>query len=819
MTANVTSQKVRKTSRMRWVIEMLLAKLKTSAERLHIIMAIAVGMLPINLAYALDPPHDIPTSNIDCVSCHVPHGAPGGTITKVEGNPNLCMACHNPVGDASARSFVDSDQALPGLAGTSHRWDSGPSGHVEAALTNTSPGSIRSGGVFSGRIERTYTISISSGGESGIALFDWSDSEGNSASGVLSGDDVPLADGLSVRFIDGGSSPSFQSGDSWTLNVRTDLRLPDFNNPDEKQMAARLTDPVLLDRGPPRVWDFTYSKVVCSVCHDQHSQKLTPFDPAAPGFGGAGTGAGRHFQRHGNAANEMCVICHSPRNVQSSSDGSHPVGVTIPVDEFQSPATLPLDPDANVVCMSCHTPHFSDSGGANGGQGDGYILRQSINDLCLECHTLADQTNGSHFDNLAGALWPGGQYGSSFPPHSRDKQGACVNCHWPHGWPDNDDTSVDFERLWVERYDATDDGGDPDDAEDLCYTCHDGDPAQANIRADFLKGANGSSIFHHPVMDSEQGNDAVGGGFRTVECVDCHNPHKARGDNRYAGISGTNLDGSSTPAITEAEQYKLCFNCHGDSYNQSRDLTSNKRLDFNTTEANSGYHPVTQAGRNQSANLQAQLTDSDSGLTTGSTIRCTDCHNSDVTGGTPGPVVDSSGLTQGPHGSTNAAILRANFSTNYTGQNWNNNNAALCFLCHDQNRLLARERSDGARTNFYNGDRDNLHWYHLTDKDTTASCLSCHYDIHSNRTADNTQYRWRVGGQWFTSTTPPENVKSHLVNFAPDVQAFNFSMPRWQINTETGQRRCDLSCHGGEMDSTDKAQYEPPAGDEPSHTY
>ena len=88
-----------------------------------------------------------------------------------------------------------------------------------------------------------------------------------------------------------------------------------------------------------------------------------------------------------------------------------------------------------------------------------------------------------------------------------------------------------------------------------------------------------------------------------------------------------------------------------------------------------------------------------------------------------------------------------------------------------------------------------------------------------DRTAGNTEYRWWVNGQWFTSTSPPANVKSHLVNFAPDVGPLNFSEPRWQIDTETGERRCDLACHGGEMDSTDKAMYQPPAGDEPSHTY
>ena len=745
-------------------------------------------------AWALDPPHDI-SNNINCINCHTPHGAAGGSITREAGNPNLCMTCHNPGGIAAPRPFADVDQALPGVGGSSHRWDSGPSGHVERQPGNTSPGTLRSGGAFSGRIENRYTITITATGDLGTAAYGWSDAQGNNGSGIA-GNDVPLDRGLLLDFADGGTSPSFLAGDSWLLEVRVDLRLPDFGDPFERPMAQRLAGLVGLGGG---VFDTTYARVVCSVCHDQHSQEHQPFDPSAPPFLGDGTGEGRFFQRRDNDFNQMCVVCHAARNVASSALGSHPVGVPIPGGEFRSPLALDLDPNAEVGCLTCHAPHYADSGGANGGNGDGYLLNQDIGNLCLDCHTLADHAGGSHFDSATGALWPGGQYGSSFAAHGADKRGFCINCHWPHGWADDDQPSGDYPRLWVEQYDVAADGSDPDDAEDLCYTCHDGAPAQSDIRADFLKGSNGAEIFHHPVMDSEQTPG------RSVECVECHNPHRARADNRLAGVTGVDLAGSpvgpGTADPREPLQAEVCFKCHGDSYNNARILTSNKRLDFDTSDANSGYHPVTQPGRNQSANLAAQLL---GGLTTASTLQCTDCHNSDATAASPGPVADSAALTQGAHGSSHATILRANFDKNYQGQgNWTNSRANLCFLCHDPNVLLPRRFDDGARTNFYqqNG-RDNLHDYHLTDK--------------SNRSAGNTEYRWRVNGQWFTSTTPPANVKTHLVSFAPDVEANNFAMPRWQINTETGVRSCDVSCHGRAMDDE---PYQPPSGDEPSHTF
>ncbi len=776
-----------------------------SAPRIRVLVMLAAAWLP---GYALDPPHDI-SNAIDCINCHTPHGAPGGSITREAGNPNLCMTCHTPAGLAGNRPFSDADQALPGVRGNSHRWDSGPSGHVERQPGNTSSGSLRAGGVFSGRIENRYTITINLGGNTGLATFDWSDTAGNNGSGVT-GSDVPLAEGLLLDFADGDAAPSFVAGDSWLLEARTDLRLPNFGDPFERPMSQRLAGVRNLGGG---VFDTTYAKVVCSVCHDQHSQENQPFDPSAPPFLGDGSGAGRHYQRRDNDANQMCVVCHAARNVTAASQGSHPVGVTLPGGDFQPPATLPLDNASRVVCMTCHSPHYADSGGANAGAGDGYLLNQDIGELCLSCHILADAAAGSHFDAADGALWPGGEYGSSFPAHGADRRGTCVNCHWPHGWADDDQPAADYPRLWVEQYDIAADGSDPDDAEDLCYTCHDGTPARTDIRGDFLKGANGAEIFHHPVMDSEQ---SAG---RSVECTSCHNPHRARGDNRLAGVDGIDLTGSPVGAGTanprEPLQQEVCFKCHGDSYNSARSLTSNKRLDFATDDSNSGYHPVTQPGRNQSANLAAQLR---GGLSIASTLACTDCHNSDATAAVPGAVVDSAALTQGPHGSTQATILRASFDKDYTGQGaWNNDRANLCFLCHDPAVLLPRRFADGARTNFYqDGGRDNLHDYHLGDKSATHSCLSCHFDIHSNRSAGNTEYRWWLNGQWFTSTSPPANVKSHLVSFAPDVQPNNYTLPRWQINTETGQRGCDVQCHGRAMDDE---PYQPPSGDDPSHTY
>jgi predicted CXXCH cytochrome family protein len=811
--------------------------------------ATVVALLWLHATPALathQPPHDSSFA-VECLSCHVPHGAAGNVLTNYDAVPALCMSCHVPGDQASALPFSDQDQAFPGESGTSHRFDSGQSGHVEATLGNASSGRLRSGGSFTGRIENRYTLTVTSSGDVGIATVDWIDAFGNAGVGLVSAETVPLADGLLLRFEDGDSAPSFVAGDTFTLSVRTDLRLPEFNDVDlfEDAMARRLS--FLGPKLPDKSHDTTWSKVVCTVCHDPHSQDHPPFDPTAPADPTVytGPGSGRHLQRQDNDLNQMCVVCHSARDVASASDGSHPVSVAIPASaDFKAPPVVPLTATSQVVCMTCHDVHVADSGGANGGLGDGYLLRDpdqdpatgalAIGDLCLQCHTLAGDGSentvtelaGSHFDTASGVLWPGGQYGSGFPAHPAQYRGFCVNCHWPHGWPDDADMAVDYPRLWVERYDVAADGSDPADAEDLCFTCHDSAPATSDVRGDFLKGSNDLSaapnadVFHHPISDVEQ-NSAAG---RSVECVDCHNPHRATAADRHAGVSGVDIDGATLPAGSATlAQEEVCFKCHGDSFNPSRPNTSNKRLDFAID--NSAFHPVVQAGRNQSQNLAEQL--AGAGLGTGDTIRCTDCHNSNAFAATSGVVVDSPSVTVGPHGSTFAPILRAQFGRNFTASGgWNNANAALCFRCHDQTAVLARLRSDGARTNFYddiNG-KDNLHWLHLTDKDTTASCLSCHYDIHGNISADNTQYR--IDGTLYADNVAVSaaRIKTHMVNFAPDVTSYNDdginrAKPEWWLDTGTRERRCYLACHGEQMagesgDGGRQAQYRPPSGDE-----
>jgi predicted CXXCH cytochrome family protein len=435
-------------------------------------------------APGLDPPHDA-SQSISCGSCHITHHAAAGAITAIAGNPNLCMSCHTAAGAAGGEPLADTDQAIPGTSGTSHRWDSSAAGWIKPSPANTSPGTLRSGGSFSGRYRKTYTITVKTAGDVGTARFDWTTSNpvsqtyrdeftalaytgtngtqswsanpwleiveadgvnagvvrvvantacsagnclrigggtintrgirrvanvsaatsamltfsyarqlatcpntstanvalqvssdgttwttlatynlnacdtgvvtqafdvtayiaatfqlrllgsgtagasdfmyvdnvqvqdlvaGGGGTNIATGSNVALDEGITVTFTNGTPSPAFALNNQWTVYAT-----PDLNQPVSFALSARLAN----------------GKLVCSTCHNQHSQVAEPFDPAAPAYPTSGSGGrGRHFQRSDDDINQMCVDCHSARNVTASPQGSHPVGVTIPTTGF-----------------------------------------------------------------------------------------------------------------------------------------------------------------------------------------------------------------------------------------------------------------------------------------------------------------------------------------------------------------------------------------------------------------------------------------------------------------------------------------------------
>jgi predicted CXXCH cytochrome family protein len=340
--------------------------------------------------------------------------------------------------------------------------------------------------------------------------------------------------------------------------------------------------------------------------------------------------------------------------------------------------------------------------------------------------------------------------------------------------------------------------------ENVCFQCHDGTVTNRNMKAEFL-----GKTYKHPVLLTPSVHDAAEdsnsaahplpetsvGQARHAECMDCHNAHMATAatalpplvSGGLLGVKGQSAANTSLPQA--ANEYEICFKCHGDSANKPQPLDTgtagigygrNPQRQYNVGNLNafntraeytlsSSFHPVTRA-RNLSTvevpSLRPNIISSSGApitgrpLSSGSQIYCSDCHNSD-TGRNLGT---TSALPQGPHGSNLPHILeRTNVLETPPvtpggsgGISYSLANYALCNKCHDvQNSVLAN-RSFGRHSLHISGER--------------AACSTCH-DAHA-------------------SNSPM------LINFDRSIVAPNSSGVLQFTRTSVGHGRCSLRCHG-----------------------
>ena len=492
----------------------------------------------------------------------------------------------------------------------------------------------------------------------------------------------------------------------------------------------------------------------------------------------------------------------------------------------------------SVQCTTCHDPHSVEFT---------KFLRKNpkgqADNLCLTCHQKPGWLGSTHESDTF--FWPKGQTTEQVRDHS------CFACHTPH--------TVDGAQRLLRNAAISGQSA----IEETCFLCHQSSASGGiapDIKTEFNKfwkhpvtlnpGAHKPVFITRPptglpenilLNPGAPAEDPRFTDVKHIECVDCHNPHRVKHTNRTEGMRGIDLNGNIVENVINdpvpadgapsTRQYPICLRCHGDTYATavgvgtlpSGATPSNKRTEFQTT--NSAFHPVGGPGRNTSGNLNAQLTPN--GLNTSSVIKCTDCHNSNAYENTSGraPSYGTGASTPvGPHGSTYGSIRRANYLNTLPGpSSFNSANFNLCFRCHDVTKLTSRQFGSGAQTNFDDEGcgscanakgKGNLHWFHLVDKagNARALCKSCHYNIHSNKEAPNTQYR--ING--FVTTTPPDGTPTRLVNFHPNTRAVRGrAKPEWEFNTVTKERRCWVQCHAPSNAVMDGFSYRPPSGDLP----
>ncbi len=496
--------------------------------------------------------------------------------------------------------------------------------------------------------------------------------------------------------------------------------------------AANLTtDPEMLKR-------VVNDTIICSTCHNQHSQTFPP------------------FLRIDNTGDAMCKNCHTARNLGRYADdnvnnrGSHPVGVLYngADSRFLSSPSLPiLTPGSNVECSSCHQIHYSPVN-------DGNILRMANDaNLCSSCHVYKN-------------------FGTSL-----DHEGmTCVTCHYAHqnnsnniylvrdviNTPNNGAQTVVFTaNTSPDNYaDAT---GTFDGVCEVCHTLTDHYTNTSGGTSDARHvPATQSCISCHPHENAF---------YAQSDCFDCHNTVQDKPGVGPAGgrrqIVDSNGDGTGTGGDFKRSSHHVfgsipnvsdCLKCHymGDHKNGEVKLFDPDQGYLNIIT----YNPANKAsvedfclnchdadGRN--GNLTpfsdgVSVPVIDKTLWTNSSHKsspytCLDCHDNghgsnkrsllgpfDYTAdASPDPMNDEEEFCESCHSAAGAATtdIESEFNRTHTHQvdevpQLGTNSGLECVSCHNPHQNTATnptsdpDNTDILWTQTVNGDRD--------------FCLRCH---------------------------------------------------------------------------------------------
>ncbi len=349
----------------------------------------------------------------------------------------------------------------------------------------------------------------------------------------------------------------------------------------------------------------------------------------------------------------------------------------------------------------------------------------------------------------------------------------------------------------------------------VCFGCHDSSGSNKNISSQYsgipANNPSTSSFYSHAATVVTTHTVAVNDEFKGVlnrhsECGDCHNSHASNSTlaastpsgftasgalRNVAGVSGTN---TWKDAITY--EYELCYKCHSSyttllSYTKESYKKLDKAVEFEPT--NPSYHPIESAGKNNTPQMNNSLAGTSPyklwNLTTGSVVRCTNCHGDYRLANPASP--PALGARLAPHTSTYRGLLMNNLRDRVLkpkGEAYNAADSALCYQCHGEAPFKDKSGNLRSDSNF------RFHGYHVidiygdpgnggasTDIDTpgagqgNAICSECHYRPHGQTTGA----RGNAGG-------------TRLVNFAPNVSPSSSGRLEW--NAGTGS--CYLSCHG-----------------------
>lgn len=348
--------------------------------RVRILVVALLLAAPLGAA-AVDEPHASP---LGCSNCHLGHNAPGGALTSVNGNFNLCQSCHTNPQYTGRFGFpwVAGDQAVPGTSGTSHSWSApatnlgatapsaGSADPAEAVMARhlaggnlqcstchdphqadlyawrgtqhaaavtkaqgSGTGTLTLGTPAAAAAPKGYRIRIVLGGAAGTATFQVSNDNGASwfgwngasweagnANGRLTGSAVQLTDGANVTVTFAGATAASFVGGA-----------------------------------TPDTWSFYVSYPflqadntdgrMCVTCHRDRDQRWQDVE------GGTGMTVFSHPVDQALNANGKGYDRAAPVDVNGLAQGT----------DGNSSNDLVLSATGKVTCLTCHHPHNADS--------------------------------------------------------------------------------------------------------------------------------------------------------------------------------------------------------------------------------------------------------------------------------------------------------------------------------------------------------------------------------------------------------------------------------------------------------------------------
>ncbi len=397
---------------------------------------------------------------------------------------------------------------------------------------------------------------------------------------------------------------------------------------------------------------------ICQVCHTATSYHLQDGGGVAHNTGADCTGCHKHEAGFVPSTATSCIDCHS--NQQGARRA-----VLAEFELLSHHASGATVKDAD--CLACHDQSQHQQGIVRLKNADNAALvveltgdpltdpveAVKLEPFCLSCH---DQDGAGGSPPFADGLNPVAINPDLWSATShKTGQVTCVGDGETFGCHSTGHGSMKLNLLAPSDASQSPLAGDPlRQEEGFCYGCHGANgPASTNIEAIFGLASR------HDVSSLDQSGGAK------VECVNCHDPHKAN-------VSSV-LIHPDNGAVFEGGVTEFCLTCH--------DGNPPASVQFPLAMASgSGFDKSAFVGSVHDTQLGADA--------------CLDCHD--------------------PHGSPHIA----NLLNRYVVEDDNNYSTgdgdyASCWACHDENETIQQENRF-----------DEYHKKHVKGED--APCIACH---------------------------------------------------------------------------------------------